>query len=190
MLDNWFKKSLTLAVVLLFISVSFQPVIADDLEQFDERLSASKPDNNERMDGGFENSKCYVEGEAVWSYFPNRIFLIIIGLLQPSHSALDYRYRSNVYFGSSYCEANKKVIFYYPAYGWIYTNGLNGKQNYSGYFYGNINGNAPQPQGYYWTTYHLGMKNFTGNIIHNGSGIYFRGHASRVVIIPGEPYTL
>ena len=187
---KYIKKGLAIAIILLFIYVNSQPVFADDLEHFDEKINESKPDNNERMDGGFENSKCFVEGETVWSYFPNRLFFIIIGLLQPSHKALNYRYKSKVYFGSSYCEANKKVIFYYPAHGWIYTNGLNGKKNYSGYFYGNINGNAPAPQGYYWTTYHLGMINFTGTIIHYGSSIYFRGHAARVVIIPGEPYTL
>jgi len=187
MKKEWLVKTLALGIVVLFISVSSQPVFADDLEQFDETLDESKPDNYERMDGGFENSECFVEGETDGARFPNRIFLIIMGLLFHLDWVFNYRIRSNVDFGSTWCEANKKLVIYYPAYGWIYTNGTNGEKNYSGYFYGNIEGNAPAAQGYYWMTYHLGMIDFTGTVIHNASWIYYKGYASRVVIIPGEP---
>ena len=50
-------------------------------------------------------------------------------------------------------------VYYYPAYGWIHTNGKNGVKNYSGWFYGQI---FTFDSGFTWTAYYIGIVGFTG----------------------------
>jgi len=50
MKKEWLVKSLALCVVVLFISISFQPVFAVDIKPSDEKVIESKSGNYEKVE--------------------------------------------------------------------------------------------------------------------------------------------
>jgi len=77
----------------------------------------------------------------------------------------------------------------YPAHGWISTNGINGKQNISGSFWGQKVTSGWQPQDDWHMNYTWrGCVGFTGLITYFGSdSAYYLGSALHVNIGPNRP---
>jgi len=77
----------------------------------------------------------------------------------------------------------------YPAHGWISTNGINGKQNISGSFWGQKVTSGWQPQDDWHMNYTWrGCVGFTGLITYFGSdSAYYLGSALHVNVGPNRP---
>jgi len=76
-----------------------------------------------------------------------------------------------------------------PAQGWLSTNGVNGKQNISGFFWGQKMTSGWQPQDDWYMNYTWrGCVGFTGFIIYIGSdSAYYIGSALHVNVGPNRP---
>jgi hypothetical protein len=77
----------------------------------------------------------------------------------------------------------------HPSEGWIATNGINGKQNISGSFWGQTMTGGWQPQADWYMNYTWrGCLGFTGLIIYTGvDNAYFLGSALHVHVGPNRP---
>jgi len=136
---------------------------------------------------GFENRFCHVSGQTSETFFLS-LFLNIASLIKGYLLIFIFRLSwifnirilSIGYLGNIWVWPNTKYVEYYPAHGWIYTNGKNGVKNYSGYFYGNLVDVHPG----YGRTYYPGISGFTGITIHrkNIPGVYYFGYALKVAI--------
>jgi hypothetical protein len=139
----------------------------------------------------FENSKCFIAGKTTNTYFlrPTFIFVLIpdFDFFIPLFSYLFFwffpiRIGYIVYLGETQMEPNPHpIIYYYPASGWIFTIGLNGKKNYSGSFYGHLFDKSP----HIFSTFYPGVLGFTGiRIGKNGwtSSVFYLGFALKVAI--------
>lgn len=96
-------------------------------------------------------------------------------------------YGASIYFGNYHYYPYPNWLS--PAQGWISTNGMNGKQNISGSFWGQkmIGGWQPQDDWYMNYTWR-GCVGFTGLITYIGSdSAYFLGSALSVNIGPNRP---
>ena len=96
-------------------------------------------------------------------------------------------YGVSIYFGNYHYYPYPNWLS--PAQGWISTNGINGKQNSSGSFWGQkiVSGWQPQDDWYMNYTWR-GCMGFTGLITHIGSdSAYYIGSALHVNVGPNRP---
>lgn len=170
-----------------------EDITIDEIKQlvFGETQKLSSIKFKNKISSEFENSKCYVSGKTTDTYFlrPSFAFLLLIfGQLMIWFSFLLFwffpiRIGYIVYLGETHREpSSHPIIYYYPAVGWIYTNGLNGEKKYSGTFYGNIIDRSPYEAIF---IYYPGIFGFTGiRIGKNGwtSSVFYMGYALKVAI--------
>jgi hypothetical protein len=97
------------------------------------------------------------------------------------YSLLPVAIGSIVELGRTVTAPNSKPHWYYPAEGWISTLGTNGRKDYSGSFYGQINTLGPAID-----TYYTGISGFTGIHIlrEKASKVFYLGFALNVHIDP------
>ena len=157
----------------------------------------------------FENSKCYIAGETTNTYFvgPASLLLEFLSILSFKLSYKIFIFLDLIYFFSflstiwgfiydilrasigGIVTIGEWVVdevndYYYPAEGWIYTNGINGKKNWTGSFYGQI---STRP-GFWMTTLYTGIVGFTGIRIYKGDDIdYYQGYALKVHVGTEHP---
>jgi hypothetical protein len=97
-----------------------------------------------------------------------------------------YRCGVSIYFGNYHYYPYPN--WFSPAHGWLSTNGINGKQDINGSFWGQtmIGGWQPQDDWYMNNTWR-GCVGFTGLITHIGNSTYYLGSALFVNIGPNRP---
>ena len=83
-------------------------------------------------------------------------------------------------------------LFYYPSYGWITTNGVYGKRNWSGSFYGNISfGVVVDYVNDKSIVFYYGVTNFVGLKLRysvGGERQVYMGFASQVATSSSNPW--
>jgi hypothetical protein len=98
-----------------------------------------------------------------------------------------YHFGVCIYFGNYHYAPYPDWLS--PAQGWLSTNGVNGKQNITGSFWGQIMTGGWQPQVDWYMNYTWrGCLGFTGLILYTGNDtVYYLGSALSVNVGPNRP---
>jgi len=156
------RKSLALAVILLFVGVAFTSSINGN--------STSEKDITENIKGSFtgiSNRNCLIRGEITnaesfsipyllsglwWLGFPPGFILDEMNV-----PVLPIKLWNSISFGKRYTLTGEEP----PSVGWIRTIGIDGFHGFEGSFFGNID-DLPVILGLYGAVYYLGVKGFIG----------------------------
>ncbi len=131
----------------------------------------------------------YCSGNALLVKVATALWTVCIPFSKISEWSLQqngYRCGVSIYFGNYHYYPYPNWLS--PAQGWIETNGMNGKQNISGSFWGQnfIGGWQPQDDWYMNYTWR-GCMGFTGLITYVGNSTYYLGSALSVNVGPNRP---